>query len=78
MLPQIRAQARVAFGGKSPERREELIAEVFANCWVAFVRLMERGLGDVVYPRYAPSASGLLCLGADGRSLSCRQAGRSD
>ena len=50
MLPQIRAQARVAFGGKSPERREELIAEVFANCWVAFVRLMERGLGDVVYP----------------------------
>ena len=50
MLPQIRAQARVAFGSKSPERREELIAEVFANCWVAFVRLMERGLGDVVYP----------------------------
>ena len=31
MLPQIRAQARVAFGGKSPERREELIAEVFAK-----------------------------------------------
>jgi hypothetical protein len=50
MLPQIRTQARVAFRGESPERREEMIAEVLANCWVAFVRLMERGLDDAIYP----------------------------
>lgn len=50
MLPQIRDQARHAFRAEPPERREELIAEVVANCWAAFVRLIERGLIDVIYP----------------------------
>lgn len=50
MLPQIRSQARVAFRGESGEAREELITEVIANCWAAYVRLMDRGLDDVVYP----------------------------
>ena len=50
MLPQIRAQARYAFRKELPARRQELIAEVIANCWVAFVRLLERGLEDVIYP----------------------------
>lgn len=46
MLPAIRKQARLAFRGENPELREELIAEVIANCFVAFVRLMDRGLDD--------------------------------
>jgi hypothetical protein len=50
MLPQIREQARHAFRNEQPERREDLLAEVIANCWVAFVRLMDRGLDDVIYP----------------------------
>ncbi len=50
MLPQIHNQARVAFRGEPAELCEELMAEVIANCWVAFVRLMERGLDDVIYP----------------------------
>jgi hypothetical protein len=50
LLPQIHTQARVAFRSEAPERREELIAEVMANCWVAFVRLVERGLIDMAYP----------------------------
>lgn len=50
MLPTIRSQARLAFRGAQPELREELIAEVIANCFVAFVRLMDRGLDDVIYP----------------------------
>ncbi|MCY2989932.1 MAG: hypothetical protein NTY19_18980 [Planctomycetota bacterium] len=50
LLTAIREQARFAFRSESPERRQDLIAEVIANCWVAFVRLVERGLIDVVYP----------------------------
>lgn len=50
LLPQIRTQARLAFRNEPPELREELIAEAIANCFVAFVRLMDRGLDDVIYP----------------------------
>ncbi len=49
MLPLIHEQARHAFRTERPERREELIAEVTANCWVAFVRLLDRGLHDIIY-----------------------------
>jgi len=50
LLPSIQNQARVAFRGEPRELREELIAEVVANCFVAFVRLLDRGLDEVVYP----------------------------
>ncbi|MBC8873587.1 MAG: hypothetical protein H8E44_29470 [Planctomycetes bacterium] len=50
LLPQIRTQASLAFRDEKHELREELIAEVIANCFVAFVRLMDRGLADVIYP----------------------------
>lgn len=50
MLPQIREQARHAFRNEPSERREDLLAETIANCWAAYVRLVERGLIDVVYP----------------------------
>jgi hypothetical protein len=49
MLPLIHEQASHAFRRELPERREELVAAVIANCWVEFVRLMDRGLGDAVY-----------------------------
>jgi hypothetical protein len=50
LLPTIRRQARIAFRHEPSERREEMTAEVVANCWVAFVRLMKRGLDDAIYP----------------------------
>jgi len=50
LLPQIGNQARVAFRGEKSEGRDELVAEVIANCWVAFNRLIDRGLNDVIYP----------------------------
>ena len=49
LLPLIHEQARHAFRTERPERREELIAEVTANCWVAFIRLVDRGLDAVIY-----------------------------
>jgi hypothetical protein len=49
LLPAIRDQARFACRGEDPERRQEFVAEVIANCWVAFVRLVERGMIDVCY-----------------------------
>jgi uncharacterized protein YicC (UPF0701 family) len=50
ILPAIKEQARFAFRNEDPDRRAELTAEVVANCWAAFVRLVERGMIDVVYP----------------------------
>jgi hypothetical protein len=49
MLPLIHEQARHAFRSERPERREDLIAEVIANCWATFMPLMNRGLNDVSY-----------------------------
>jgi hypothetical protein len=50
LLPSITKQARIAFRDKPRSEREELIAEVVANCFVAYVRLVQRGLGHVIYP----------------------------
>ena len=49
MLPTIYDQVRLAFRRELPERRNELIAEAIANCWVSFVKLVERGLQAVIY-----------------------------
>jgi hypothetical protein len=49
LLPTINDQLRFAFKNEPPERKEEMIAEAIANCWVAFVKLIERGLDDVIY-----------------------------
>jgi len=67
MLPQIREQARHAFRNEHSERREELLAEVIANCWVAFVRLMDRGLENVIYP--TPLAQYAIRQVRDGRRV---------
>jgi hypothetical protein len=49
LLPLIEKQARVAFRHSPSCEREELIAEVVANCYVAYVRLIERGLGNAIF-----------------------------
>ena len=50
MLPAIRRSAQVAFRKLPPELRHDLIEEVVANSYVAFVRLVERGLADRALP----------------------------
>ena len=49
LLPAIEKQARVAFRAQPASEREELVAETIANCFVAYKRLIERGLTDVIY-----------------------------
>lgn len=49
LLPQIRDQARMAFRGLRPEAREDRIAEVTANAFCAFSRLVQRGKEDLAY-----------------------------
>ena len=70
LLPAIREQARFAFRNENPERRQELTAEVVANCWAAFVRLVERGLIDVVYP--TPLAGYAIKQVRDGRRVGAK------
>ena len=50
MLPVIVQQARHALRGLSSDRREDALAEVVANCFVAFTRLVELGKADLAYP----------------------------
>ena len=50
MLPQIRRQALTAFRNQRFEVREELIQEVIANAYRAWVLLVRRGKESVIYP----------------------------
>ena len=50
MLPQIRRQALSAFRNQRFEIQEELIQEVIANSYRAWVLLVRRGKESVVYP----------------------------
>jgi len=50
MLPRIINYARVAFRGLDPDAKEDSLAEVIANCFVAYSRLVQLGKEDVVYP----------------------------
>jgi len=50
MLPQIRRQTWIAFRDQRAEAREELIQEVIANAYCAFVQLVRRGKQAVAYP----------------------------
>jgi len=49
MLPRIRRQAAIAFSDYAPEARDDLVAEVVANAYCAFVRLAARGKTDLGY-----------------------------
>jgi len=70
LLPAIVQQARYACQTKDPERRQEFIAEVVANCWAAFVRLVERGLIAAVYP--TPLAQYAIKQVRDGRRVGAK------
>ena len=50
ILPQMQTQARFAFHHEPTSHRQDLVAETIANCWLAFVRLMDRGLESLIYP----------------------------
>ena len=50
MLPQIRRQASLAFRGLRAELREELIQEVIANAYQAWVGLVHQGKEAVAFP----------------------------
>jgi hypothetical protein len=50
ILPAIRRCAAYAFRRVRRSLRADLIAEAIANAYVAFVRLIERGLAVLVYP----------------------------
>ena len=50
MLPCIRGVAQFAFRRQHRTRRPDLIAEVIANAYVAFRRLVQRGKVDLAYP----------------------------
>ena len=49
MLPAIQRQARLAFRHLDAEARAEMVEEVVANAFVAFVRLVENGKADLAY-----------------------------
>jgi hypothetical protein len=70
LLPAIKEQARFAFRSEEIERGQELTAEVIANCWAAFVRLVERGLIDVVYA--TPLAQFAIKQVRDGRRVGAK------
>lgn len=70
LLPVIDEQARFAFRHEPSERRQELAAEVAANAFVAFVRLLERGLEAIIYP--TPLAQYAIKQVRDGRRVGCR------
>jgi RNA polymerase sigma factor (sigma-70 family) len=49
MLPRIRILASRAFGSLGSELKDELIQEVVANVFCAFVRLVHRGKSELAY-----------------------------
>jgi DNA-directed RNA polymerase specialized sigma24 family protein len=65
LLPKIRRQANIAFRNALPDAREELIAEVVANAYSSYCRLVELGKEDVAF------ATPLACF-AIRRVRSCR------
>ncbi len=50
MLPRIYGQARMAFCHIPQDAKQEMIAEVVANAFCAYLRLVERGRMDRIYP----------------------------
>jgi hypothetical protein len=74
MLPAIREQARLAFRAYSPEAKEELIAEVVANAFCAYERLVARGKQDVAHP--TPLAWYAIKQVRSGRRVGGRLSGR--
>ena len=58
LLPTITDQLRFAFRHEPPERKEDMIAEAIASCWVAFIKLIERGLDEVIFGDWLQTLGG--------------------
>jgi hypothetical protein len=71
MLPQIRRRAFAAFRSQRCESREELIQEVVANSYRAWVLLVRRGKESVIYP--TPLAQYAIRQVRDGRRVGGHQ-----
>ncbi len=67
MLPLISSQASVAFRRLRPEHKTELIQEVLANAYCAFVGLVRRGKADIAYA--TPLANYAIRQVLDGRQV---------
>jgi hypothetical protein len=67
MLPQIRRQASTAFRNQRSEAREDLIQEVVANSYRAWVLLVRRGKESLAYP--TPLAQYAIRQVRDGRRV---------
>ena len=50
MLPHVRTTAEIAFRSVKAEAREEMVAEVIANAFTAYCRLVEADKESVAYP----------------------------
>jgi hypothetical protein len=70
LLPSITKQASVAFRDSPRSEREEQVAEVIANCFVAYVRLIQRGLGNVIFA--SPLAAYAILQVRAGRKVGCK------
>ena len=70
MLPRIRRQALIAFRDRGAEARQELAAEVVANAFCAYTRLVRRGKHDLAYP--TPLAQFAIRQVRDGRRVGGR------
>ena len=51
MIPGIRHHSQLLFSGIEPSRLESLVDEVIANALDIFLRLADRGLGELAYPK---------------------------
>jgi hypothetical protein len=71
MLPRIHRQARVAFRQFRAEQRDEMIQEVVANAFCAFMRLVKRGKTGQAYA--TPLAKYAIRQVLEGRRTGVRQ-----
>jgi hypothetical protein len=74
MLPAISSQAQVAFRGLDPEKREDAIAEVIANSFAAYARLVELDKESLAYA--TPLATFAIRQYRDGRRVGSKQCNR--
>ena len=70
LVPAIRRQAKFAFQRRGAEAQEELVQEVTANAYRAWVRLMNNGRSEVVFP--TPLAQFAIRQVRTGRRVGCR------
>ena len=74
MLPLIRNQARLAFRRLRPEHKEELVAEVVANAFCRFSRLVRTGKAGLAFA--SPLANYAIRQVLDGRQVGTKLSSR--